>query len=392
MDGGFGVEIPLLGKAINEKTLHPLPGGGHEPLKVADALKILGLERNPSGSQLKSAYKKLALEFHPDRNPGDPEAEKRFRQVVIAHEILQNPKRPETRGTPRGRSSSRQRGEYEEKWEDIFSHIFKNARETEDEKKSASRDLHAQVEVSLKELTQDSEKEISVSRRVRCASCGGRGAAPGAQMSACPACKGAGEVRYRQGLAELWVPCTSCDGSGEHTGERCGDCGGGGRTSTRENARVKIPAATKEGAQIRLKGKGDEEARSGEAGDLIVTVRAKPHPLFRRADNDILFDLPVSFSQAALGHEALAPTLREARSIKIPAGTQSGRVFRLKGEGLSPAGGRNTGDLLIRVIVETPTKLDERQRELLAEFQEISSTSTHPKTQKFLEKMKSLLE
>ena len=361
-------------------------------MKVADALKILGLEKNPSGSQLKSAYKKLALEFHPDRNPGDPEAERRFKQIVIAHETLKNPKRSADRATPRGRKSARQKGEYEEKWEDIFSHIFRSAREPEDEQKSAPRDLHAQIEVTLEELTRDSEKEVSVSRRVRCASCEGSGFEAGAQRSACPACKGAGEVRYRQGLAELWVPCSACDGSGEHTGEACRDCRGEGRVSTRENLRVTIPAAAKEDAQIKIKGTGDEDARSGEAGDLIVTVRAKPHPLFRREGNDILLDLPVSFSQAALGHEATVPTLRGTRRLKIPTGTQSGREFRLKGEGLSPAGGRNTGDLRIRVIVETPTKLSERQREILAEFQEISSPSTHPRRRRFLDKMKSLLE
>lgn len=361
-------------------------------MNITDALKILGLEKNPSASQLKSAYKKLALEFHPDRNPGDPEAERRFKQIVIAHETLKNPKRPDRHGTPRGRNTTRKRGEYEEKWEDIFSHIFRSAREPADEKKPRFRDLHAQIEVTLEELTRDSEKEVSVSRRVRCASCEGSGFEAGARVGACPACKGAGEVRYRQGLAELWVPCSACDGSGKHTGDACRACGGEGVTSRRENVRVAIPAAAKEGAQLKLKGTGDEDARTGDAGDLIVTARAKPHPLFRREGNDILFDLPVSFSQAALGHEATVPTLRGTRTIKIPAGTQSGREFRLKGEGLSPAGGRNTGDLCIRVTIETPTKLSERQREMLAEFQRISSPSTHPRTRRFLEKMKSLLE
>ena len=361
-------------------------------MNIADALKILGLEKNASSSQLKSAYKKLALQFHPDRNPGDPEAENRFKQVVIAHETLQNPKRPDSRGAPRARSSTRKRGEYEEKWEDIFSHIFKNARGPADEKKVASRDLHAHVEVTLEELTRDTDKEIALSRRARCASCEGRGAEAGARMSACPACKGAGEVRYKQGLAELRIPCSACDGSGEHTGLACRDCGGEGVTSRRESLSVAIPAATKEGAQIKIRGKGDENARTGEAGDLIVTVRAKPHPIFRREGNDILFDLPVSISQAALGHEAPVPTLKGARRIKIPAGTQSGRVFRLRGEGLSPAGGRGAGDLQIRVIIETPTKLSDRQREILDELQRISSPSTHPRTRTFLDKMKSLLE
>ena len=361
-------------------------------MNVADALKILGLEKNPSTSQLKSAYKKLALEFHPDRNPGDPEAEKRFKEVVIAHETLQNPKRSAAGAAPRGRKSARRRGEYEELWEDIFSHIFKNAREPADEKKVAALDLHAQVEVTLEELTRDSEKDVAVSRRVRCASCGGRGSEAGARRSACPACKGAGEVRYRQGLAELWVPCSACDGSGEHADEACGACGGEGVTSRRENVRVAVPAAAGEGAQIRIKGKGDEDARAGEAGDLFVTVRAEPHPVFRREGNDVVLDLPVSFSQAALGHEARIPTLRTARTIKIPAGTQSGREFRLKGEGLSPAGGRNTGDLCVRVVVETPTKLGERQREILDELQRISSPSNHPRTRTFHEKTRTLPE
>ena len=195
-------------------------------MNIADALKILGLEKNASTSQLKSAYKKLALEFHPDRNPGDPEAEKRFKQIVIAHEILQNPKRPDPRGAPRAKKSTQPRNEYEEKWEDIFSHIFRNARESGDAEKSAPRDLYAQIEVTLEELLGDTAKEISVSRRVCCASCGGRGAASDARMSACPACKGAGEVRYNQGLAELRIPCSACAGSGEYTGEACGPAEG----------------------------------------------------------------------------------------------------------------------------------------------------------------------
>ncbi len=359
-------------------------------MNIADALKILGLEKSASTSQLKSAYKKLALEFHPDRNPDDPEAERRFKQIIIAHEILKDPKRPDPHGTPRAKKSTQPRNGYEEKWEDIFSHIFRNARESGDAEKSAPQDLHAQIEVTLEDLLGDTTKEIPVSRRMRCASCGGRGADPHTRMSACPACKGAGEVRYRQGLAELRIPCSACAGSGEYTGEACGACGGEGRTAGRDTVKVAIPAAAQEGAQIKIKGKGDEGA--DEAGDLIVTVRAKPHPIFEREGNHILFDLPVSFSQAALGHEALVPTLKEARKIKIPAGTQSGRVFRLKGEGLSPAGGRNTGDLRVRVIIETPTKLNQRQREILAEFQRISSPSTHPRTRKFLEKMKSRLE
>ena len=361
-------------------------------MKVADALQILGLAKDASASQLKSAYKKLALEFHPDRNPDDPEAERRFKQVVIAHETLKNRNRSATSVKSRGRSASRRRGEYEELWEDIFSHIFKTAREPADKKKVASRDLHAQVEVTLEELTGDAEKEISLSRRVRCASCEGSGAEAGGRKSACPVCKGAGEVRYRQGLAELWVPCSTCDGSGEYTGESCGNCRGEGLLSRRENVRVAVPAATKEGAQIRIKGMAHEEARTGEVGDLIVTVRAKPHPIFGREGNDVLIDLPVSITQAALGHEATVPTLRDARTIKIPAGTQSGREFRLKGEGLSPAGGRNTGDLRVRVIVETPTNLDERQREILDELQRISSPSNHPRTRTFHEKLKSLPE
>ncbi len=361
-------------------------------MKITDALKILGLAQDATTSEIKRVYKKLALEFHPDRNPGDPEAERRFRQIVIAHETLKNPKRYSPGRLSRGRRSARPKNEYEEKWEDIFSHIFRSAHEPAGEKKSTARDLNTQVEVTFEELTRDVEKEITISRSVRCVACRGRGTAPGTQRSACPTCKGTGEIRYRQGLAELRIPCSACDGSGKHEGEACPDCRGEGRNNRREKLSVKVPAAMEEGTQIRMKSKGHENARTGEAGDLIVTVRVKPHSLFRRKGNDILLDLPVSFSQAALGHETLVPTLKEARKFRIPAGTQSGREFLLKGEGLAPAGGRNTGDMRIRVLVETPTKLDEHQRAILARLQRISSLSNHPRTRTFHEKTRFLLE
>ena len=339
-------------------------------MNIADALKILGLQGNPSKSRLRTAYKKRALEYHPDRNPGNPEAEKRFREIVIAHEILKNPKRTGPHRTSRGGKFASARDEYEKRREEIFSRIFQKARETGAERKNAPKDLCAQIEVTLEELLRDAEKEIFVSRRIRCAACEARGVACSAGSRACPACEGAGEVRFRRGLADLRIPCATCCGTGESARENCGVCDGAGRISAKERVRVRIPAATREGAQLKIRGKGDEGADA--SGDLIITVRAKTHPLFQREGNHILFELPMSFSQAALGHECLVPTLRGTRKIKIPAGTQSGRVFRLRGEGLSPAGGRNAGEQRVRVFVETPTKLNQRQRELLREFQGIS--------------------
>ncbi|MBT3822079.1 MAG: molecular chaperone DnaJ, partial [Nitrospinaceae bacterium] len=232
-------------------------------------------------------------------------------------------------------------------------------------------------------------REIEVHRRVVCQSCQGKGVDPGAQPSECIHCRGSGEVRFKQGLAEVSIPCSTCMGEGVHIREKCAACRGAGRRRERERIRVKVPAAVEEGTQLRVRGKGDEG--EDEAGDLLVTVRIKSHKIFGRTGNDILFNQPITFTQAALGDEILVPTLEGQVKVRIPAGTQTGQIFRLKEKGLSPAGGRTTGDQLVTVTVETPIRLNKKLRELLREFQRFSTASTHPLAKRLLDKVKAFL-
>ncbi len=356
-----------------------------------DAYEVLGVPRDATAVELRSAYRRLALEHHPDRNPGDPDAERRFKEIVLAYERLRDPRQRaayDAGQRPRGR-----RGDFDEEWEEIFAQIFRGAhrKEAGEGAPAQARDLRARLDITLEDAAQGAEREIHLRRWVWCDACRGRGADPEAPPAACPLCGGSGELRFKRGLADLAIPCSTCEGKGRYVRERCGACGGEGRSRRESRLRVKVPAAVEDGAQLKLKGKGDESAQRGEAGDLYVGVHIRPHPLFRREGLDILFDLPVSFPQAALGDEVVVPTLNGEVRMRIPAGTQSGRVFRLRGKGLSPAGGLRTGDQRVRVLIETPTRLNERQRRLLEEFQRISTPSTNPRRRKFLEKVKSFL-
>ncbi|MEK6711322.1 MAG: molecular chaperone DnaJ [Nitrospinota bacterium] len=358
-------------------------------MKAADPYAVLGVPRDANPTELRAAYRRLALDHHPDRNPGDPKAEARFKEIVLAYEVLRDPLRRSAwdagrRGGP---------GDFGEQWEEIFAQLFRRARHPEGPGKETTpaRDIQLRMEVTLEEGAGGIVKEFAASRWVRCEVCRGKGEDPKAQALPCPLCKGSGELKYKRGLAGFSIPCSVCEGRGESVRERCPSCGGAGRKRREERLRVQIPPAAEDGARLKLRGKGDEGAERGEAGDLIVTVAVRPHPLFQREGLDLLFDLPVSFPQAALGDEVAVPTLDGEVRVRIPAGTQSGRVFRLRGKGLCPPGSIRPGDQRVRVVVETPTRLNERQKKLLEEFQRLSSPSTNPRMRKFWEKVKGFL-
>ncbi len=376
-----------------------------------DAYEVLGVPREAGATEIRKAYRKLALDYHPDRNPGDKNAETRFKEIVIAYETLKDPKkRAAHNSAPRNAHPSTGPDNFSPEWEEFFSRIFKSQRDKKGRSgatapsRTPGGDLQSRVEISLEEAATGAAREIEVHRQVLCESCQGKGVAPGAQPSECIHCRGSGEVRFKQGLAEVSIPCSTCMGEGVHIREKCAVCKGAGRYQTRERIRVKVPAAVEEGTQLRVRAKGDEG--EGEAGDLLVAVRIKPHKIFGRSGNDILFNQPITFTQAALGDEILVPTLEGQVKVRIPAGTQTGQIFRLKGKGLSPAGGRGEGDQLVTVTIKTPIRLNKKLRRLLdefqhflnkklrwlpKEFQRFSTASTNPLTRRFLDKVKSYL-
>ena len=356
-------------------------------MKIADPYAVLGVRRDASPAELRAAYHRLALAHHPDRNPGDPGAGERFKEVVLAYEVLRDPLRRSAHDAGKRPGP----GGFDEQWEEIFAQIFRRARPPGARPGDGPRDLQARLEITLEEAAGGAAREIASSRWVRCEACRGKGEDPAAQPAGCPLCKGTGELKYQRGLAGVTIPCSACEGRGRAVRERCPSCGGEGRKRREERLRVQVPACAGDGAHLKLRGKGDEGRARGEAGDLVVTVAVRPHPLFKREGLDLLFDLPVSFPQAALGDEVAVPTLSGEVKVRIPAGTQSGRVFRLRGKGLCPPGTIRPGDQRVRVVVETPTRLNERQKKLLEEFQRLSSPSTNPRMRKFWEKVKGFL-
>ena len=360
-----------------------------------DAYEILDVPRNTGANEIRKAYRKLALDFHPDRNPGDPEAEARFKEIVIAYETLRDPaKRAAHDSLPRGSGTRSPRtdkdsGPFDQEWEDIFSQIFRGRRGAKKPARERGSDLQSRVEITLEEAAAGVSREVSVDRLTVCGQCRGEGTDPEAAAVACRLCGETGEIRFHRGLAEAAIPCATCMGSGTHSRKKCPGCRGAGRLRQRERIRVKVAATVVDGTQLRVRGKGNEGG--GETGDLLVGVRIKAHKIFERSGNDIFFNQPITIVQAALGDEITVPTLGGRVKVRIPAGTQTGQIFRLRGKGLSPPGGRRTGDQLVSVTVETPIRLNKKLRALFREFQRLSSASTNPLTKRFLDKVKSFL-
>ncbi|MBI3026267.1 MAG: J domain-containing protein, partial [Candidatus Tectomicrobia bacterium] len=237
-------------------------------MKIADPYAVLGVRRDASPAELRAAYHRLALAHHPDRNPGDPRAEERFKEIVLAYEVLRDPPRRAAHDAGKRPGPSG----FDEQWEEIFAQIFRRARPAAGRPEDGPRDLQARLEVTLEEAAGGVAKEIASSRWVRCGTCRGKGEDPAAQPAECPLCRGSGELRYKRGLAGFSIPCSACEGRGRAVRERCPACGGEGRQRREERLRVQVPACAGDGAHLKLRGKGDEGAARGEAGDLIVTV------------------------------------------------------------------------------------------------------------------------
>jgi molecular chaperone DnaJ len=361
-----------------------------------DYYEVLGVARSASEADLKSAFRKKAMENHPDRNPGDAAAEARFKEINEAYQVLSDGQKRAAydrmghaafeQGGGGGAGGFSGFGSMSDIFEDLFGDVFGGGRRGGTNR---GADLRYNMEVSLEEAFAGKQAAIKVPTAITCEACTGTGAKPGTKPKTCPTCKGQGRIRASQGFFAVERTCPSCQGRGEVIEHACPSCSGAGRVTRERQLQVNIPAGVEDGTRIRLSGEGEAGARGGPSGDLYIFVSLKPHPFYQRDGADLFCRVPISMVQAALGGEFKVPALDGTEAlVKVPEGTQSGKQFRLRGKGMPVLRSRDVGDLYIQAQVETPQNLTRRQKELLAEFEKESSAQTQPESDGFFRKMK----
>lgn len=373
-----------------------------------DYYEVLGVDRSASEAELKKAYRRLAMKHHPDRNPDDAEAEAKFKEAKEAHDILSNAEKKAAydqfghaafeggMGGGAGGFGGQGAGGFGDIFGDMFGDIFGGGGGGGRQRQRRGSDLRYNMELTLEEAVRGVEKNITVPRMSGCKTCHGSGAKPGSKPTVCGTCNGQGQVRIQQGFFSVQQTCPQCNGSGTIISDPCPDCHGEGRVRENKKLSVKIPAGVDEGDQIRLSGEGENGGTGGINGDLYVSVSLKSHEIFTREGVDLHCNVPISYSTLALGGELEVPTLDGRAKLKIPAGTQSGKMFRLRGKGVKNV--RNAGfvgDLYCEVSVETPVNLTKRQKELLQELDESIHTggSKHsPQESSWADKIKSFFD
>ena len=364
-----------------------------------DYYDLLGVDRNVSEDEIKKTYRKLALKYHPDRNPGDRQAEEKFKEVSEAYQVL---------------SDSQKRAQYDQfghaafgdggpfgggfdftaGFEDVFGDIFGEFFGGTSRRRSRARgeDLRYNLTLTFEEAVAGTEKKIKIPRQGACETCRGNGAKPGTAPQTCPTCRGRGQVSFQQGFFSVSRTCNQCHGHGTMIKDPCATCGGAGRVRKLHTLSIKIPAGVDTGSRLKLRSEGESAPEGGVSGDLYVVIQVDPHPIFVRDNLDIICDVPISFVQAALGTEIDIPTLDGKVKMKIPAGTQSAKVFRIKGKGVKDVQGYQQGDQHVRVVVDTPTHLTPRQKELLKEFASNGGEEVNPLSKGFFDKVKELFD
>jgi molecular chaperone DnaJ len=364
-----------------------------------DYYEVLGVARGATEPELKSAYRKLAHQYHPDKNPGDHQAEERFKEVSEAYAVLSDPDkraRYDRFGHVNGQNPFEGFGfggagaaSINEIFGDLFGEMFGGGRRTRG--RGRGSDLRYHLEISFEEAAFGTTARIEIPRPRRCEPCHGSGARPGTSPRTCPTCHGAGEVRVSTGFLTMARTCPGCGGAGRVIAEKCESCGGTGAVREQAHVEVRVPPGVDTGTRLKLSGEGEPAPAAGAApGDLYVVVQVREHPIFQRQDHDVLCEMPIAFTQAALGAQIDVPTLDGPVRMKVPAGTQSGKVFRLRNRGVPTLGGNGRGDQHVRVVVETPTHLTKEQRELLERFAAASGEETNPHTRSFWDKVADL--
>ena len=369
-----------------------------------DFYEILGVNRDASDADIKKAYRKLAMKYHPDRNPDSKDAEEHFKEAKQAYEVLSEPDKRAAydRYGHAGVDPSMGAGGgqgfegFGDAFGDIFGDIFGGGGGRGGRSNVyRGADLRYNLEISLEEAARGAEKTIRIPTQERCDTCGGSGAKAGSQAKPCPTCGGAGQVRIQQGFFSIQQTCPKCYGSGSYIPDPCGTCHGAGRVKKQKTLEVKIPAGIDEGMRLRHGGHGEPGINGGPSGDLYVEIHIKSHAVFQREGDDLHCEMPISFATAALGGDIEIPTLDGMARIKVPAETQTGKVFRLRGKGIRNVRSHVQGDLMCHVLVETPVKLTERQKEILQEFQSIGSENAdrqNPKAKSWMDKVKDFFQ
>lgn len=364
-----------------------------------DYYEVLSVSRSASEEEIKKAYRRLAMKYHPDRNPGDKTAEEHFKEASEAYQVLSDPERRAQydrfghaafeQGAGFGGFDFSAAG-FEDVFSDIFGDFFGTGRGRGRTRARRGEDLRYDLEISFEEAMRATERVINVPRLAACDACNGKGTKDGTARATCAACHGSGQLRFQQGFFTIAKTCGQCNGQGTVIKDPCRSCAGSGVMQKTQSLSIKIPAGVDTGSRLKLRGEGESGRNGGPPGDLYIVINVREHALFTRHDNDIICEVPISFPQAALGAEIEVPTLEGKIKMKVPHGTQSGAVLKLKGKGAPDLHGRGRGDELVRVIVETPRKLTHRQRELLEEFARNSGEEVNPLSKGFLDKVKEM--
>ncbi|MBF0286919.1 MAG: molecular chaperone DnaJ [SAR324 cluster bacterium] len=368
-----------------------------------DYYEVLGVSNSVSDDDLKKAYRKIALKYHPDRNPGDQSAEEKFKEATEAYEVLSDSgkrSRYDRFGHAGVGQGSDGMGDFSgfggsglgDVFNDIFGEFFGASNGGRSSRTRAFRgsDLQYNLEISFEEAAFGHTTEIDVPRMETCGQCGGLGARSSKDVEVCSVCQGTGQQRVQQGFFSVATTCARCRGEGKVIRNPCPTCHGSTRIKKTKKIRVNIPAGVDNDSRIKLSGEGEQGMNGGPAGDLYIALRIQSHPIFERVDNDLYCEVPISFTHAALGTELDVPTLEGTARLKIPAGSQTHRVFRLRNKGIAHLRGNRRGDLHVRIIVETPSHLTSRQKELLEEFESLTKEGSHPLHNKFMDKIKGL--
>jgi molecular chaperone DnaJ len=374
------------------------------PTEKRDYYEVLSISRTATEEEVKRAYRKLAVKYHPDKNPEDPHAEEKFKELGEAYDVLMDADKRAaydrfghaafSQGMGRGA------GGFHDPFDifrevfggggggGIFETFFGGGATTDREGRQRGSDLRYDMQITLEEAAFGVDKEIEVRKLDTCAKCNGQGAEPGSRTINCPACGGRGQVISSRGFFQVSQTCPRCRGVGQIIEKPCRACNGEGRAENTSRIKLKIPAGIADGSRLRSSANGEAGIRGGAAGDLYVVIHLKEHPIFQREEDNLYCEVPISFTLAALGGEIPVPTLEGKANLKVPAGTQSGQVFKLRGKGVANVNARDRGDLFARLLVEVPTRLDNNQRQKLEEFAALCGEENTPLHKSFFERAK----